>query len=404
MVGTCTRDPTCVRVAPSRVCEGVGVFATRHIPKDAEITFYGGLHTTWKRFVRLRAKYRELLEERLRSSTELTESTECAESLYSQDDENARRHAPKNQSSLYRLRRKRRMSSEEEGRGEQQSASNTRRSPLSFLRRKLKSLDNADYRYRCRDGTIIDGLHKGYHRWCREGVGHLLNDAVHRQVTGLDNNCVFQEKSDNATTEMTRVVIVATRDIEPGEELLASYSLSYWMARLGEMERDRDSGREKLRGWLRVHDRNTYWVHHALCLREDCLCGNERPCAGARLSWTPPYIGRCSSECELVEVVGHDTREAPWHAFARTFMTPVSSHATCYVVRVSRGGPSCGCCVFSPDTSTTSSHEIGRMLVVVDVQEYEGEDDVSPKWCDAVGKCWNCGLCLFKVIRNRLIF
>lgn len=80
-----------------------------------------------------------------------------------------------------------------------------------------------------------------------EGLGQLANDAVHPEVTFRDNNAHFSELPDG------RVYVTALRDIRPGEEILASYHISYW---LHWAERD-DALRASptLREWARVHRR-----------------------------------------------------------------------------------------------------------------------------------------------------
>jgi SET domain len=55
-----------------------------------------------------------------------------------------------------------------------------------------------------------------------KGVAQLANDAIHHELTGLHNNCRFEERGH-------RVYLVAKRDIAPNEELLVSYHISYWI-------------------------------------------------------------------------------------------------------------------------------------------------------------------------------
>lgn len=56
------------------------------------------------------------------------------------------------------------------------------------------------------------------------GFGHLLNDAVHAEVTGRANNCAFRFRGRDA-------YIVTTRAVPAGRELLVGYHVTYWAAR-----------------------------------------------------------------------------------------------------------------------------------------------------------------------------
>lgn len=57
------------------------------------------------------------------------------------------------------------------------------------------------------------------------GVAHLANDAIHPEITGRQNNCEFCETADGT------VFLQTTRPVRRGEELLADYSLPYWIDR-----------------------------------------------------------------------------------------------------------------------------------------------------------------------------
>jgi hypothetical protein len=92
---------------------------------------------------------------------------------------------------------------------------------------------------------------------CRAGVAHLANDAIHREVTGRDNNCDFIEDrqgclSGRRAKRPPRLHLVSTRKVRRGEELLVSYSLGYWLGR----ERDPHVPAE-LRRWIAFHRRVT---------------------------------------------------------------------------------------------------------------------------------------------------
>jgi hypothetical protein len=63
----------------------------------------------------------------------------------------------------------------------------------------------------------------------RGGVGHMLNDAVHPEVTGLSNNCEFDIPASSATTG--RAYVVTREPVRAGTELLISYHVTYWAGR-----------------------------------------------------------------------------------------------------------------------------------------------------------------------------
>ena len=57
------------------------------------------------------------------------------------------------------------------------------------------------------------------------GVAQLANDAISATLTGYENNTSFE-----MTT--TGVYLMATRDIETGEELFVPYGIGYWFGQL----------------------------------------------------------------------------------------------------------------------------------------------------------------------------
>lgn len=60
------------------------------------------------------------------------------------------------------------------------------------------------------------------------GLGHLLNDALHPEVTGRRNNCVFRFVHGSH-----RAYVVTERPVRAGAELLVPYHAAYWAARAG---------------------------------------------------------------------------------------------------------------------------------------------------------------------------
>jgi len=124
-----------------------------------------------------------------------------------------------------------------------------------------KNIDG-NYIYEFEDGTQIDGrIIVPHDRWWRtHGVAHLLNDAIHPDVTGLENNCEFQEIKDSPVRlrefsplcvergrsrqhygvvgdgrrtrhrHRHRVYIRTSKNVHVGEELLVPYSLGYWLS------------------------------------------------------------------------------------------------------------------------------------------------------------------------------
>lgn len=60
----------------------------------------------------------------------------------------------------------------------------------------------------------------------RRGFGHMLNDAVHPEVTGKSNNCTFV-----IHTEARRAYIATIRAVRAGAELTVPYHVTYWAGR-----------------------------------------------------------------------------------------------------------------------------------------------------------------------------
>ena len=111
-----------------------------------------------------------------------------------------------------------------------------------------------DYAYQWPNGDVLDAhpellRHRGnrvvgccYHPW---GVGHLANDAVHPELTGKTNNCVFFMRQSNPH----RLYLVTDRAVRKGEELFVPYSLDYWVSRW------KTAPTPKMCEWLGYHAR-----------------------------------------------------------------------------------------------------------------------------------------------------
>ena len=118
--------------------------------------------------------------------------------------------------------------------------------------RKSKGRVRYDYGFELSDGTILDAHPKllaQLPKRCRRRIGraHLVNDAIHREVTGRDNNCDFLE---DCNPKRPRLHLVTTRAIRAGEELLAPYSFGYWLGR-EDMFAQSDP---RLSEWLACHN------------------------------------------------------------------------------------------------------------------------------------------------------
>lgn len=107
------------------------------------------------------------------------------------------------------------------------------------------------YTFMCRSGRHIVG--------CADpppgcGLGQLANDAVHEELTGRRNNAEFAEHAG-------RVYLVACHDIEPGEEVLVDYHISYWIAFADDADVVSDG---RLREWAAAQGRVQQGLRDAL--------------------------------------------------------------------------------------------------------------------------------------------
>lgn len=86
-----------------------------------------------------------------------------------------------------------------------------------------------DYEYQmAHGGHLVPAMT----RRAGHGVGHLLNDAIHPDVTGMSNNCYFHERGRASLWVRTR------RDVAADEELLVAYGFQYWSERYCNMTLD----------------------------------------------------------------------------------------------------------------------------------------------------------------------
>ena len=116
---------------------------------------------------------------------------------------------------------------------------------------RLTKSHDSDYEYEWDCDTSLDGhpdILAKLPPAKRKGLGHLTNDAIHREITGLDNNCSFLEDRDK---NRPRLHLVTTCPVKRGQELLVSYWLGYWM--------HRTSVDLKMQKWIACHRR----VHRA---------------------------------------------------------------------------------------------------------------------------------------------
>lgn len=146
--------PPLVRVGPSTVCDGLGIFATRSIPKCTPVTAYPYVLKTDRIAARTRSNRTDL---------------------------------------------------------------------------------GNDYAYQWPNGDVLDAHptllkqcsnrnNRDHHTW---GVAHLANDAVHPELTGKTNNCVFYAVERLRPNDSHRLFLVTSRAVRKGEELLVSYSLHH---------------------------------------------------------------------------------------------------------------------------------------------------------------------------------
>ena len=128
-----------------------------------------------------------------------------------------------------------------------------------FRRSRREAAKRSDYEYEwTRDGATLDGdpslLAAIPPRRRPAGCAHLANDAIHREVTGRDNNCDFLE--GRGDPKRPRLHLVTTRAVRRGEELLVSYSLGYWLSR------EKTAADPALRRWIACHRRVTEALPH----------------------------------------------------------------------------------------------------------------------------------------------
>lgn len=157
---------------------------------------------------------------------------------------------------------------------------------LRGRRRSPRRPSTAAYEYEWKpDGTTLDGNPALVGERC--GVAHLANDAIHREVTGRDNNCDFVE--DRGDPKRPRLHLVTTRAVRRGEELFVSYCLSYWLGR----ERDKTVP-EDLRRWIACHRRVTEGLPNLFFWEYIGAFDDDDGGDSQRLE----YIAKCSSRCD----------------------------------------------------------------------------------------------------------
>lgn len=190
------------------------------------------------------------------------------------------------------------------------------------------------YVYKLRDGSKIDGMqrHGGNRWWSAHGVAHLLNDAVHPDVSGHDNNCDFQEISVPVSKKRTvdgrvrkrradgvvnRIYVVTTRNVKAGEELLVSYGVSYWIKKLDyDFYAPEFESNETLRNWVRCHLDIESFLNNSISRRGRCwlvqyegfTVNDEETCGRAK------YLIECDrdfdhGECSCAGTAGGGARE-----------------------------------------------------------------------------------------------
>lgn len=110
--------------------------------------------------------------------------------------------------------------------------------------------------YQSTRGGIIDGDPR-YGMFPAGAVAQMANDALHVDVTGLENNTRFTEREwggggergGRRRTRPPQVWLEATRRIRAGEEILVTYGLNYWLNR----REKRVPLTRPVRHWLRPH-------------------------------------------------------------------------------------------------------------------------------------------------------
>lgn len=156
--------------------------------------------------------------------------------------------------------------------------------------------DGQSYLYVFNNNMKVDGrqVPSGNRWWRLHGLGNMMNDAIHPDVTGRQNNCEFVEvhdvpvmaasavgrlfrnrqdsraRSRRATRHADRLYIRTCRDIHPGEELLVPYSMEYWMAYLRDPigKATLSAAAPLLVEWLLCHDKVEETV--SACCGFDC--------------------------------------------------------------------------------------------------------------------------------------
>lgn len=162
---------------------------------------------------------------------------------------------------------------------------------------------NYNYIYEMRNQYKIDGLFQNHSGpwWSSRGVAHMINDALHPDVSGKESNCEFVEidvpicassqrrsvTRRRADFYKTRVYIVSTRDVYPGEELYVDYGLSYWLSKFRTEDQNTSKDRtmtNTMYGWLSIH----YTLERIIS-----------SCCGTRVKLTEYHhfiIGSCDEE------------------------------------------------------------------------------------------------------------
>ena len=255
-----------------------------------------------------------------------------------------------------------------------------------------------DYMYECEDGVIIDGQRKGRVWWTKEGSAQFANDAVHPDVTGKNNNCLFVEKTvgvgmtDNGKRVQLRrrVFLVADRDIDQDEELLVAYGLDYWLSwnrvgqkrnKLAPIENESEHRNCVLRDWLTSHARVTDHV--------------VRP---AFFSTTTPSTASSfhTSVFRVRELVRHSTTHTDPFRFPEVYGIPHSITTSRYLVEYKYPAtrPECAC----PLTLANRADEFTMTYVDVRVEDCVKTvgDDSKVVWWNADATCAECGLYLHR--------
>jgi hypothetical protein len=286
-----------------------------------------------------------------------------------------------------------------------------RYSPSAFSKRPKRTDFEAgddDFQYQCEDGFTIDGKRKGRVWWTKEGFAQFSNDAIHPELTGKTNNCVFVEKVVDVThsTEIDgeatctktkkrrRVFLLADRDIDQDEELLVAYGLGYWLSWGAKQKRNDEKegadrrGLKPLRDWMDLHARvQKHVIRPAFCL--DVTSSTSS-----------------SSCCRIRELVRHSTTPTDPRRYPELYGIPRSTMTSRYVVEYKHPAtlPRCGC-ERAVATGKGKSDD-GFVLTYVDVRVEEcekrgrgGEESVV-SWWNAEAACAECGMCVHRVCKQ----